>query len=386
MGNRLSQSKEIEKTVYETLEVDPTATEAEIKAQYYKLLLKYHPNTSGEKNLEKTRNIIAAYQKLRDQDFKPILIDMFQVPNFNKYSREYFQRLDEDKFYYEVTSIYDIILKNEKRYNDKIKLPTFGNKLTKMTHNSLFYIFYKSFKTSVRFEVTRNNKNVYDKDFDKEKGRMYNESIRNLTKIVLSVDPRLKRNIHESVVKSAIEIKVVKKKIKVRKEVEEYAFYCDACRKGFMSENTMVNHVKGSKHKQKIEELGVCDKSVEEIRNEMKIINNKEEDINEKEYEIKEENNEVKNDEIYAKKIEEEANKKDNKNVDEGIEIDLDAKIKILENKISKIHVSKKKHKIPKKNKATPGKESFQLLVCAKCKVSFESRNKLFEHLRNDHT
>lgn len=366
MGNKISTTKEVEKSVYDILEINSDATESEIKKQYSKLLMKYHPDTGREKNLVRTREIISAYKKLRDQDFKPVLIDMFQVPDFKRYTREYFQGLVEDKFYSAVNQVYEVILRNERRYNEKIKLPVFGNKDTKMTHGSLFYVFFKSFKTSVRFEMTQNGATVYDRDFDKEKAKMYNESVRNLTKAVMCADPRLKRNIFESVMRKTVEVRVVKKKMRIKKEVEKYSFYCDACNKGFMSENTMVNHIKGLKHKNRIKELGMEEKTIEEIISEKRVNFVADDGTSEEEQTI--DNEEI----IEEKVIDENIN-----NFGEGIDE--------VEKKIKNIKIRNNKLKIPKKRKPLPGKESFQLLTCSHCKLVFESRNKLFDHIRSTH-
>lgn len=55
---------------YKILEVSPHASESEVKASYYKLAQKYHPDKTGGKTESKFKEISVAYDVLGDADKK----------------------------------------------------------------------------------------------------------------------------------------------------------------------------------------------------------------------------------------------------------------------------------------------------------------------------
>jgi curved DNA-binding protein len=56
------------KSLYDTLEVSESATEAEIKKAYRKLARQYHPDVNKDKGAEdKFKEINSAYEILRDK-------------------------------------------------------------------------------------------------------------------------------------------------------------------------------------------------------------------------------------------------------------------------------------------------------------------------------
>jgi len=80
------------KSLYETLEVSPNASEAEIKKAYRKLARKYHPDVNKEKGAEdKFKEINAAYEILSDKEKKAQYDQygdsMFGGQNFHDFSR-----------------------------------------------------------------------------------------------------------------------------------------------------------------------------------------------------------------------------------------------------------------------------------------------------------
>ena len=59
-----------ERAAYDTLELDPTASQADIKSQFRRLAKKYHPDRAGDDPtaLERFQQIQTAYDLLREKD------------------------------------------------------------------------------------------------------------------------------------------------------------------------------------------------------------------------------------------------------------------------------------------------------------------------------
>ncbi|WP_297443535.1 J domain-containing protein [Sulfurimonas sp.] len=90
------------KSLYETLEVSPNATESEIKKAYRKLARKYHPDINKEASAEaKFKEINAAYEVLSDKEKKAQYDQygdaMFGGQNFHDFSQSQGGQADLDE-------------------------------------------------------------------------------------------------------------------------------------------------------------------------------------------------------------------------------------------------------------------------------------------------
>ncbi len=90
------------KSLYETLEIPATASEAEIKKAYRKLARKYHPDVNKDKDAEeKFKEINAAYEILSDKEKKAQYDQygdsMFGGQNFHDFTRSQGSNVDLDE-------------------------------------------------------------------------------------------------------------------------------------------------------------------------------------------------------------------------------------------------------------------------------------------------
>ncbi|HIP54723.1 MAG TPA: J domain-containing protein [Sulfurimonas autotrophica] len=90
------------KSLYETLEVSPNASESEIKKAYRKLARKYHPDVNKDASAEeKFKEINAAYEVLSDKEKKAQYDQygdaMFGGQNFHDFSRSQGGNVDLDE-------------------------------------------------------------------------------------------------------------------------------------------------------------------------------------------------------------------------------------------------------------------------------------------------
>ena len=90
------------KSLYETLEISPNASESEIKKAYRKLARKYHPDVNKDASAEeKFKEINAAYEVLSDKEKKAQYDQygdaMFGGQNFHDFSRSQGANVDLDE-------------------------------------------------------------------------------------------------------------------------------------------------------------------------------------------------------------------------------------------------------------------------------------------------
>ena len=57
------------KKYYNILGIDMLSSKEEIKKQYLKLMLKYHPDKCGDKYIEKCKEINDAYEKIMNEEY-----------------------------------------------------------------------------------------------------------------------------------------------------------------------------------------------------------------------------------------------------------------------------------------------------------------------------
>ncbi|KAJ8942156.1 hypothetical protein NQ318_002546 [Aromia moschata] len=194
---------------YEVLDVPRDANEAEIKAAYEKLVLKWHPDNNldnPEYAREQLQIIQQAYETLSDPEERA-WYNRYWEPVLRRYSANYqdnsldvnpyltpacFQgHNDDDKGFYSVyRDVFEKIVKEELNFMDKIefsKIPSFGNSITNYEEVAEFYGHWSNYSTKKSY-IWLNNENKNDRQQAKKKR---NEEIRNLVTFVMELDARL---------------------------------------------------------------------------------------------------------------------------------------------------------------------------------------------------
>ncbi|EJW02738.1 hypothetical protein EDEG_02859 [Edhazardia aedis USNM 41457] len=267
MGNSFSKLNNAPETPYEIMGLKPGCTESEIKRKFAILMLKYHPDKTKQDTNEITAKIINAYNVLIENIHNPAKIPAKQpvIIDFGYYDAKILRNLGTKDFYKKINDVVQIIIDNESIYDPRVVMPKFGDENTKNVDK--FYEYYKTFKTRIDFTklVDKSSGRYWVLKDAAAKRNEYNIGVRNMCRLLTKFDPRIKKNLKAPVFVPLIIEKPVKTKIRKKKDAEQYAFYCDACGKGYNSKNTVITHVKSSKHKQKCLKKNLEDLDIEEI-------------------------------------------------------------------------------------------------------------------------
>lgn len=241
------------KCYYELLEIPRNATLDEIKKQYKKLALKYHPDRNlGNENeaSELFKEISSAYNVLSDHherqwydDHRDIILrggdgtkdsegdfDGFGINFWKYFNTSCFRGFNdnESSFYYVYNEVFvKISLKEVENSKSNLdNFPQFGNSLSESDVVLNFYRFWSEYSSSLSFawEDKYNTADAPNRDIRRAIEKENNKSrdiarkshsmlIRNLTKFVRRQDPRItKIEIDAKIKKKEQEEKATKKR------------------------------------------------------------------------------------------------------------------------------------------------------------------------------
>lgn len=371
MGNKKSVPETSDP--YEVLGVDRKATPQEIRRKYTEMLLKYHPTRNKNSSDLKVIQIKSAYQSIVENRAKAVP-EAVEI-DLSGYTEDYFKGLRAE-FYDTVANLFDMLCRGE----PKASYPKFGSKDSK--NFDAFYGFFRKFRTQRVMLQNKHENRVLQKDF--------NAQIRKIVEIIARHDRRLETVITEKPVFETYAVKEKKRRAK-RTGLE---FECKVCDKGFRTKNQAVCHLRSRKHEEKVMATETDYRS--HIEKEIRDITDR--DVEKKRLDGAEEAL-TESDEQQAKVIRE----------NEKVLYDLYARVEKIDLEVEHTRERvpakredapkpKKVRKTTKKGDATKTRrkvkksapdfiqgESIHFLTCTTCKTVFESRNKLFLHLRGHH-
>uniref|UniRef100_A0A0K0F7Q2 DnaJ homolog subfamily C member 21 n=1 Tax=Strongyloides venezuelensis TaxID=75913 RepID=A0A0K0F7Q2_STRVS len=466
------------KCYYELLEVDKKATPEEIKKNYRKLALKWHPDKNPDRLQECTEYFAllqAAYEVLSDPHEKAFydrhresILRGYDEPQERRTGLDVYQYMttscykgygdDEKGFYSVYRKVFETIAEEDYNSIDDAKewnYPMFGNSTSDYDEVvEPFYSFWTAFCTKRSFswldqyDIRQADNRFVARAIEKENKKFRdggkkkrNEEIRELALFVRKRDKRIQKRKEELEVKRKEQEEKQKQRQReqiranleaaknfkedeelnrlykeqldqLEKEIDddygdgesiqefgEESLYCVACEKEFKSTKALENHKKSKKHKQILEELK------KHMKDEDKDLFNdlKEDDIEETVVDEFENIGFDDEDKSHTKK----SKKKERKNkkkwdVNNEFEIEVTECIpsqKYLNNEINNpIEEVKKedcedKEKKKKNRRRDKTASEAQTLPtpsqpvsssCSICKKTFESRTKLFNHIRTE--
>eukprot|EP01080_Neovahlkampfia_damariscottae_P011077 gene11077-3783_t len=386
------------KCYYETLGVEPTATESEIKKAYFKLAFKHHPdrNENSEESTKIFTQLQSAYETLMDPqerawyddhknsilkgvdpDEKPEFVNLWPFFNNNAFST--YDEGDEDNFYDVYSELFQTIYEEEKSFETKGKTikkpPSFGDSKTSYSEAIQFYNYWSSFNSIKSYgwvdehkpsdapnRLTRRyieQENKKKRDGEKKE---FNELVKKLTNYVRRRDPRIMKE----------EERRKKQKEKAEKDKLE--------KEQFIEEEMK----KWKKNRKKNEDLGAGIETVDdELQDDLEILlelqrNNKKKKGKKKKQWDTSSDEEEKIEEIIPSEDEEE----------EEIQIEQEQEQEengTEEKKEEKSHAQSKREKKNKKKKEKEKKpKQSTSLKCNVCAEIFATKNKLFHHLKTE--
>lgn len=385
MGNKSSAPSS--EDPYKILGVDRSASKKEIRRKYTEMLLKYHPTRNKTSDDEKVIKIKEAYRSILENRVK----DMQKVEeiNLDPYTEDYFRGLGRD-FYTTVSHLFEMLCEQE----PEASYPKFGNASSKNFES--FYGFFKKFRTQRTLSRNKVENRAMQKTF--------NTKVRNIVGYIAKHDERLKTVISEKHISEDYAVKQKKRRAK-RKDTE---FVCNLCSKGFRSKNQALSHLKSKRHVEKVssvvsdheayikgEEADICAR--EDAQGQAGASTSSADAPEEPQERIIQENEKVLQ-ELYAKVSRVRVAIEDAEDKEVAIAFDENVKVAGKESPgtakgvpVRKPPKSKKKgarQNLPRKKKRRSdnfvSNESVHFLTCVTCKKRFESRNKLFMHLREE--
>ena len=384
MGNKRSEPKASDP--YKVLGVDRGATPEQVRRRYTEMLLMYHPSRNKASSDARVIEIREAYEC--------IVAGRSGMPepepqiDLERYTERYFESLEDD-FYRTVESLFSELCKGEPRTS----YPSFG---TRETRNfDIFYGYFKKFRTQRSFSR--------DKAENKLLQREFSQKIRGIVDIIGRQDERLKTVIVE---KSIPESYFAKERRRARRPRRETEFECRLCAKGFRNRNQMLVHLKSRAHASRVAEQGgdveaYVEEEVKRIEEtggsgepKARAAQESAEDGEDQEVRRIRENEKVL-EELYARigNVRLEAGADDGMHGAEAADSTEAVKEPGEAPKETRAPKGTKAGKTRKMRKTKARKhesvavyvESVHFLTCAVCKERFESRNKLFRHLRDAH-
>lgn len=424
MGQSASRVVEEKKTPHQVLEIEETADVEEVKRAYRRLALLHHPDSSRTSSSEAQRfiEIHSAYRQIiegrapkakRSKPLEPT-IDMARCMATLKAIKA----VSEEDFS-QINALFTTLSSIEQHVRPHYKQPPFGY-LKGDPKN--FYTFFQTFKTYRTFNITpesitpdypRYNRRER-REIDLEASRLisakrkeYETQVREVVKMLKLKDPRLKalEKAREEVLpklkikregkelqdviglteeeRRILEDEERKNPSAKPKEPSGELYHCKVCNKTFKSTNQFINHEQSKKHREKLDSMDVEDiKSlIQELQSQKIEITptgtykeergkrrEKEKGEGEEEQRDERSEGETKREEEKTKEKEKTREREEGKGRERG-------------RKVKKAPVSRKE-KEPSARPKRSADVSFTL-TCAKCKDTFDSRNRLFHHLKD---
>lgn len=372
---------------YEILGVERGASPQEIRRRYTDMLLAYHPTRNKASSDQKVIQIREAYQAIVEgraaavPEPEPVRI------NLDAYTSAYFEGLGGE-FYSTVEGLFELLCQGEPRAN----YPKFGGRDAK--NFDVFYSFFSKFRTQRTFSRNKAENKALQKSF--------NQKVRKILDTIARHDERLKVFVSE---KPAAETYYVKEKRKKSKRTHT-EFECARCKRGFRSKNQLISHLRSKRHMESV--MCAVDNYREyierEIQNAMEAPERREaaasdstetsessetRAIREREKNLRELYARMERTSLHGHQdMPEESEPAKESTAAQSTETGEKAVANAgrPDSRKEKGRGAKKSAEKKYKNAGTfISGESVHFLTCAICREAFESRNKLFVHLREHH-